>query len=442
MRSARAIRPPSLREAPRLAHQRLLLCTYGSRGDVEPFIALAKGLQAAGHQVLLATSERFCDFAQEHGVPFYPMSDASLALITSPDGRAMLEGGTGWCRRIAAGVRLSRLSGPINDTLMRQTWAAAQAFVPTVIVFHAKLFAAPHIAEKLGIPAYLGALQPMYAATGAFPAMGFPELRIPGYNRLTYALVRRSIGLFRRAVNRFRHAVLNLPPIRSGTDVLFPPGAGGIPVLHAYSGAVLPRPTDWPSDVHITGYWRLESGADYAPAADVAAFLQSGSTPVFIGFGSMTSVDPRALGSLVTAALRKAGRRGIVVNGWAEMEIRPRDGILAIEPTPYPWLFPRMAAVVHHGGAGTTAEGFHAGVPSVICPFFGDQPGWGRLSVALGVGTDPIPRSRLTVDRLAAAITRATTDRNLKENAAVLSARLSAEDGVGRAVRILTGGGK
>lgn len=418
-----------------MSRQRLLLCTYGSRGDVEPFVALAKGFQAAGHQVLLATSERFRTFAEAHSVPFFAMSDAALALIETPDGRAMLEGGAGWGRRIVAGIRLSRHSGPINETLMRQTWDAAKAFSPTAIVFHAKLFAAPHVAEKLGIPAYLGALQPMYVATGTLPAMGFPELPIPGYNQLTYALVRQSIGLFRRAINRFRREVLDLPPVRSGADILFPPGAGTIAVLHAYSGAALPRPADWPSNAHVTGYWRLASGDEHVPSVELAAFLDRGPTPVFIGFGSMTSLDPQALGALVTIALRKAGRRGVVARGWAELEIGDGDDILTIGPTPYGWLFPRMAAVVHHGGAGTTAEGFHAGVPCAICPFFGDQPGWARLSVKLGVGTDPVPRHHLSSDHLAKAIRAATSEPRLRRNATRLAAALHREDGVATAVR-------
>ncbi|WPZ35009.1 glycosyltransferase [Thalassobaculum sp. OXR-137] len=401
-------------------------------------MALAKGLQAAGHTVLLATSERFRSFVEEHDVAFFGMSDAALALIETPDGRALMEGGAGWWQRIGAGIRLSRRSGPVNETLMRQTWAAAQAFGPTAIVFHAKLFAAGHVAEKLGIPAFLGALQPMYAATATAPAMGFPSLPVPGYNRLTYWLVRRSIGLFRRAIDRFRREALDLPPVRAGADVLFPPGAGTIAILHAYGSAVLPRPDDWPPHAHVTGYWRLEPAPDYAPPPELADFLDGGPAPVFIGFGSMTSLDPTALGTLVTAALRKAGRRGVVARGWAHLQVGDGDDVLAIDPTPYGWLFPRMAAVVHHGGAGTTAEGFHAGVPSVICPFFGDQPGWARLSHALGVGTEPVPRDRLTADRLAAAIVRATEDPILRENARALGARLRAEDGVARAVRIVT----
>ncbi len=417
--------------------RRILICTYGTRGDVEPFVALSKKLQTAGTEVLLATSERFEAFARENGVPFLAMSDESLAAIESPDGRAMLEGGAGLRRRIAAGIRLARRSGPINAALMAEVWSAAQNFAPDAIVYHSKLFAAPHVAEKLGVPAFLGALQPMLVPTSVFPAMGIPPLEFPGYNRLSYKLVNASFGALRKSVNRFREETLGLRPIKSARVVPFPPGAGTIPVLHAHGSAVLPRPRDWPEHAHVTGYWRLAPAADFTPPAELATFLDSGPAPVFVGFGSMTSMNPRALGTLVAGALRQAGQRGVVARGWAELELEGGDDVIAIPPVPYSWLFPRMAAVVHHGGAGTTAEGFHAGVPTLICPFIGDQPGWARLSVELGVGAQPVKRSRLTQDRLAAAITEVTGNPGLRENAALLAARLAEEDGVSNAVDII-----
>lgn len=422
-----------------MSPRRALILTYGSRGDVEPFLALAKGLRAAGLDVLFATSERFRDFVEDRDVAFFPLSDASLAAIETPDGRAMLEGGQGLVRRIAAGVRLARRSGPINDELMRQCWEAATGFSPDVIVFHAKLFAAPHIAEKLNIPAFLGALQPMYVPTRAFPALGLPHLPFPGANRLTYALVQRSIGAFRGRINRFRGECLDLPPIRHGRDVLAPPGAGPIPVLHAFSPQIIPRPDDWPATASITGSWRLDKARGYAPPEPLRSFLERRAPPVFVGFGSMTSVDGAALGRLVTNALQKAGQRGIVAKGWAELEIDADETIIAIPPVPYDWLFPRMAAVVHHGGAGTTLEAFQAGVPSVICPFFGDQPGWARLAADLGVATPPIPRRNLTEDRLATAIEEAVTSERLRDNARRLAALLRQEDGVAKAVEIIAG---
>ncbi|AQZ53438.1 glycosyltransferase [Martelella mediterranea] len=418
--------------------RKVLICTYGTRGDVEPFLALAHGLKEAGFDVALATSSRFRAFVESHGVAFFPMSDTSLAALESPDGKTMLEGDSGLLPRITAGIRLSRRSGAIQDGLMRETFAAAIDFPPDLIVFNAKLFAAPHVAEKLGVPAFLGMLQPMLVPTAAFPAMGLPNLPLPGYNRFTYVLVRKSIGSFRRRMNRFRHEVLDLPPVRNGSAVLFPPGAGNIGVLHAYSSGVLPRPRDWPESARVTGYWRLDDGRGYTPPPDLAAFLDRGEPPVFIGFGSMPSGDARALARLAAAALRKAGRRGVIAKGWAGLDVEGSDDIIAIPPVPYAWLFPRMAAVVHHGGAGTTAEGLHAGVPCVICPFFGDQRGWAQLSAALGVGVAPLPRRRLTEDSLAAAIAEAVTNTLLRDNAENLAARLRRENGVKTAVEIIT----
>ncbi|GAB5373742.1 MAG: glycosyltransferase [Acuticoccus sp.] len=417
--------------------RRVLILTYGSRGDVEPFIALAGGLRARGHTVFLATSERFRALVEGHNVPFIAMSDASLAAIESPDGKAMLEGGRGPLRRLAAGARLARRAGPINDALMRQSLAAADAASPDLIVFNIKLFAAPHIAEKRGIPAVLAALQPMVVPTRAFPAMGLPRLAVPGTNLLSYRLVHASIGAYRSAVNRFRLGCLGLPPVRHRRAVLFPPGAGTIPVLHAHSRHVLPPPDDWPSHAHVTGYWRLRSSAADALPQELVDFLAAGPPPVYVGFGSMTSADPARLGRLITGALRRAGQRGVVARGWANLEVDAGADIIAIPPVPHDVLFPKMAAVVHHGGAGTTAAGFHAGVPSVICPFFGDQPGWARLSAALGVGTKPMTRRQLSEEALGAAIAEAVSSPALAANARTLAARLHAEDGVADAVRLL-----
>lgn len=412
--------------------RRALVLTYGTRGDVEPFLALAKGLQAAGFSVLFATSVRFAGFVKAHGVPFFGLADASLAAIDSADGRTMMEGGAGPLARLAAGLRLARRAGPVNEALFAECCTAADAARPDIIVHHAKLFAAPHIAEARGIPAVLGTLQPVIVPTRAFPPMGLPAVPLPGANRLAYSLVTASFGAFRGAINRLRRDSLGLPPIRRRREIPFPPGAGAIPVLHAYSPHVLPRPDDWPPQAHVTGYWRLPS-EDALPNA-VTRFLADGPPPVFLGFGSMTSGDPDGLARILAEALRRAGRRGILARGWADLALPPSPDILTIPPVPYAALFPRMAAVVHHGGAGTTAEAFHAGVPQVICPFFGDQPGWARRAAELGVAVPPLPRRRLDPARLAAAITAATTTPALRHAATRLAADLAGEDGVAIAV--------
>ncbi len=412
----------------------ILILTYGTRGDVEPFIALGCGLAETGHKVTFCTAERFGDWVTGFGLAFEPMSNASLDMIDTPDGKTMLEGASGLINRITAGMRLARAAGPINETMSKDAWAAAQSSNPDIIVYHPKVMAAPHIGEALGLPLVMGLLQPMIVPTREFPPTGLPRLGIPGYNRLAYKLVSLSYSAFRKSINRVRTGLLDLAQLRSGRDVLLPRGAGTIKVLHAISPRVVPRPADWPPEAVMAGYWPLAPDENYTPPDKLALFLGAGAAPVYVGFGSMTVRDPEALLRLVVAALKAANVRGVIASGWAGLDMDETEDVITIPAVPHSWLFPRMAAVVHHGGAGTTAQGFRAGVPCVVCPFFGDQPGWAETSVALGVGAPPVPRKKLTVERLARSIGVAVNDVAMRERALQLARDLQAEDGVALAV--------
>ncbi len=414
-------------------HANILIMTYGTRGDVEPFVALALRLRDRGHMPTLATAEQFMPWITSFGLDGAPLTNALLDLIHSKDGKTALAGDTGLMSRMAAGIRLARKSAPINAQLCVDAWAVAQEMKPDLILYHPKVIAAPHIAEAQGIPAVLGILQPMIVSTSAFPAMGMPELPLPGYNRLSYRIVEMSFAAYSKSVNAFRADVLDLPPIRRARDVLMPLGAGDIPRLHAVSPHVISRPDDWPDNARMTGYWELPVNPNYTAPKPLAEFLAAGDLPVYVGFGSMTTRDPEALGRLVVEALRLAGVRGVIGSGWAGIAAET-DEAIAIGEVPFSWLFPRMAAVVHHGGAGTAAAGFRAGVPTVICPFFGDQPGWAARSRALGVAAPPVPRKRLTPESLAESIAIALRDPAIKRRAQNLAADLESENGTATAV--------
>jgi sterol 3beta-glucosyltransferase len=329
-----------------------------------------------------------------------------------------------------------RKSGPIQRRLVADGWAVAEAARPDAIVFHPKLSASAHYAEKLGVPAVLAALFPLFLPTGAFPNPGLPVLGhgrlAQTYNRTTHRLVMRLATLFERRFFRPWRAEHGLPdaPIRTAhrTD------GRRISILNAWSPHVAPPPPDWPADAHPTGYWFLDREDRWTPPDSLARFLNDGPPPAYVGFGSMAGRRPEQTTRTVLEALARTGMRGVLARGWGGLS--PTDvphTVHLIDAVPHDWLFPRVAAVVHHGGAGSTAAGLRAGRPTVVCPFFGDQPFWGRRVQELGVGPAPMSQRTLTPEKLATAL-REATSAAVQAKAERLGAAIRAEDGVGRAV--------
>jgi UDP:flavonoid glycosyltransferase YjiC (YdhE family) len=210
-------------------------------------------------------------------------------------------------------------------------------------------------------------------------------------------------------------------------------------ILYGYSPSLLPKPFDWDARKHVTGYWFLDIKTEWQPSPSLVDFIESGSPPVYVGYGSMKNRNPEETLSLVIGALKRARQRGIYFTGKDDVRTeKVIDNIFFAKSIPHDWLFPRMAAVVHHGGAGTTAGGLRAGVPSVITPFFADQPFWAHLVYKRGAGTKPILRKNLTVENLADSITKAVTDVDIRKRAAALGECIRTEDGVGNAVKIIS----
>jgi len=413
----------------------VLILAIGSRGDVQPYVALGQGLRRAGHRVVLATSPRFRTMVEDHGIGWAFLSDDLVALVESPDGRGAFEDMGGIVTGVRAARRLFRQAEAIQHDLVRDGWSAARDVRPDVIVFHPKMLAGAHYAEALGVPAVLAAVFPQLVPTATMPGVGFPDWPLgPLYRRLTNGVVLGIAGaLGRRYYGPWREAQ-GLPKRSAG--LLTAPDGSPLPVLFGHSRHVVPDPPDWPPGVAATGFWFLDDDAPWTPPPALEAFLAAGEAPVYVGFGSMAGRDPARTTRLVVEALARAGVRGILASGWGGLAAGdlPPD-VFALDEAPHAWLFPRVAAVVHHGGAGTTAAGLRAGRPTVICPFFGDQPFWGRRVEALGVGSAPVPQKRLTAERLAAAIREVTTSDAIRRRAAALGEAIRQEDGTGEAVR-------
>lgn len=418
---------------------RIFIATFGSRGDVEPFLALGLGLKRAGHEVVLCTARRFEGWIADYGLEARAVSDDLLDLMDTEDGRTIMDPAGRPLSAMRAGLRVNKAAGPINERMMREYWAAAQDFSPDVILFHAKVLAAPHIAEKLGAKPILAALQPMLVPTGAFPAAGVPALPLGGwFNRLTFKAVAAGYGAYANAIDRFRREALALAKAPKTMWAMRDAAGNPIPVLHGFSRHVVPHPDDWPEYAHVNGYWMLPDAPDWTPPGDLAAFLEAGPAPVFFGFGSIAGRDPQGLAQTIVAALEKTGQRGVLATGWGGLQPDAvPDTVFVLKNAPYSWLFPRVAAVIHHGGAGTTAAGLAAGRPTLVCPFFGDQGFWGARVHALGAGPKPIAQKALTRQRLASAVRRVTSDRAMQAAAGAIGEALRREDGVSETVALI-----
>jgi sterol 3beta-glucosyltransferase len=419
-----------------MTFMQIAIIAMGTRGDVQPYIALGKGLKAAGHFVRLITHQNFERLVRSHGLEFYPVKGNVQEVMESPEIRKLLEQGN----FLAINAYTAKIVQDAAIDWARDGILACHG-VDLIIAGVGGLYLALSLAEKLNLP-FLQAYIFPFTPTKAFPAIVLPQSisRLGGtVNRLSHHLFRQMMWQgFQKADRLARQQVLNLSPA-SFWEPYNSPILRQYPTLYGFSSAVISPPPDW-KNTQVTGYWFLDETTDWTPPDSLMRFLDSGSPPVYIGFGSMGSRKPAETADLVLAALERTGQRGILSSGWGGLsqENLP-DTVHMVDSVPHSWLFPRVAAVVHHGGAGTTAAGLRAGVPSIVIPFFGDQLFWGQRVEKLGVGTTPIPRKLLTIELLAQAIHRAVTDPEIGQRAASLGATIRAEDGVACAVAVIEG---
>jgi UDP:flavonoid glycosyltransferase YjiC (YdhE family) len=412
----------------------ITIVTVGSRGDAQPYVALGQALAARGHRVTVATHETFRGMVTGRGLAFELISGDPRAVLASESADRWLS--TGGVRDMVGAVRrFAREARPIADALLGDFWRVTAG--ADVIVYSAVAVACRQVARARGVPSVAAFLQPLHA-TSAFPAIGLPSsLRLGGaFNLSTYAVVDSIVWrLFRQQVDDWRRSALGLGPLSAPTS---DPADWHVPAVYGFSPAVMPPPADWRRDVVVTGYWVLEPEADWQPPAVLGDFLAAGPPPVAIGFGSMTPHHAERLTGIALDALRQSGQRGILLGGWGALGMSVQtDDVLTMHECPHEWLFPRTAAVVHHGGAGTTGASIRGGTPSILVPLGFDQPFWASRVVALGVGPRSVRRRKLTAAWLAAAIRQAVGDQPMRARAAVLGATLRAETGAATAASII-----
>jgi len=416
---------------------RICILTLGSRGDVQPYVALARGLSAAGYDAALCAAPAFRSFVESHGVEWRSFDTGDpRAMIHSPEAKALVAGMANPVKMVRELVQLIEplLEKGYTEACQSCSDADALLVAPTVLPL------AQALQQMTGVPFAGAFLQPAHA-TREFPSWILPEL--PGWLPFRGALCRLSarfgwellFAVAGRVYDRARQRAFALPPAGNPFRAL---ERERWPTLYGFSPSVVPRPADWGAQVEVTGYWFLERDPRWRPPAGLEDFLAAGPPPICVGFGSMPSQDPVALAREVVRALGLAGRRGILLSGWgglAGVDL-PRS-VFALEAAPHDWLFPRVAAVVHHGGAGTTAAALRAGVPSLVVPFMADQRFWGERVARLGAGPRPFPRRRFSAETFAAALRDLVGNPAHAEGARHAADALAREDGIGRAIAAL-----
>lgn len=418
-------------------NMKVFLNTFGSRGDVQPFIILGKSLKEQGHNVMVCTSSRFESEILENDLEFGYITSEAFSLLEAD--KAILEDSIGIIGLIKTSLKLIKLAKPINKRMIQNAWQAAKIFVPDLVIYHPKALGAVSIAERFDVPAIMLSLIPMLASTAEFPVIGMPNLKIGGwYNRLTYKLVMIGYNSYLKGLNDIRICEMGLNELAKNTGIIAKHDNSLIPIIHAISPHVLKRPKDWPSIYTMSGYITEKQEERYTPPKILKDFLAAGSPPVYVGFGSMSGTNPRRLTEVIVNALCQANVRGIIATGWGGLEtIDLPSSIITIKNTSHAWLFPQVGAVVHHGGAGTTAAGLKAGSPTIVCPFMGDQPFWGDQVFKLGAGLKVSSQKRLTAEELADAIRKVTTDINIMDTAITLGKKIQSEDGVTNVIKTI-----
>ncbi|WP_165367671.1 glycosyltransferase, partial [Phytoactinopolyspora endophytica] len=420
---------------------RALLITHGSRGDVQPFAALAKALNEAGHRVTLVApaasagmAEPYCErVVKIHDGPNVLADDKSV--VNSLESRFRgLRGKVGLITTARKTRRLVRTYLGDIAAMVHDARARGDAEFD-VLVYHVSV-PAHHVAELLGIPSVVMCPQPYWVPTDAFPDPSMPY-RVPGFlNKPSYVASRAVLWAFAGGSAGWREQGLGLE--RRRTDRMRQADGTPTTVLHAFSELLLPAGTRYPEWVHTDGFWFLPSSDGWTPPEHLTRFLEAGPAPVYIGFASSVVSDPAGLGRLVRDAVRKAGTRAVVVGGWSGLTADDLgEEIMFVRDVPFSWLFEQVSAVVHHGGLGTTGTALAAGRPQVVCPSFPDQWWSGRSMHRLGVAPAPISDRALSSSTLAAAITRAVSDPGMAARAKELRDPIRAEDGTGAAVNVI-----
>jgi sterol 3beta-glucosyltransferase len=416
---------------------KIAITTLGTRGDLQPYIALGIGLKAAGHEVLIVSAKNEAAFVQHYGLDFFPLDVDIQKIMEGDDVKGMAKGNNPF-KFIVSHIKGSKKMKQTLVATQKEIWTACQD--ADAIIFHPGMPIGFFIAKQLGKVSILANPFPM-VGTSLYPSILFYTMPRLGkaFNVFTHFILQKLFwSLSKSAIKEFWDANVktkmnfSISPIQQQIE-------SGMPVLNGYSELLFSHSDKWGNNIHTTGSWLVEIEADFIPPNDLVQFIEKAEPPIYIGFGSMKDVESFNITfKMIADALAITKQRAVVALGWSKLnygEAIP-ENIFLIESIPHSWLFPKMKILIHHGGAGTTAAGLTAGKPTIIIPHNADQPAWGLRVYELGVGAIPIKKTKLTAEKLASAISFALQP-SIIANAEKLGVELRKESGVEKAVDVI-----
>ncbi|XP_028091210.1 sterol 3-beta-glucosyltransferase UGT80A2-like isoform X1 [Camellia sinensis] len=415
---------------PDLPPLQIVMLIVGTRGDVQPFVAIGKRLQEFGHRVRLATHSNFKEFVLAAGLEFFPLGGDPKVLVGYmvknkgflPSGPSEIPIQRNQIKEIIFSL-LPACTDPDPDTTV--------PFKVDAIIANPPAYGHTHVAEALNVPLHIFFTMP-WTPTSEFPHPFSRVKQQVGY-RLSYQIVDALIWLgIRDLINEFRKKKLKLRPVTYLSGSYSSPD---VPYGYLWCPHLVPKPKDWGPKIDVVGFCFLDLAANYVPPDSLVQWLENGRAPIYIGFGSLPVQEPEEMTNIIVKALQLTGQRGIINKGWGGLGnlAEPKDFVYLLDNCPHDWLFLQCAAVVHHGGAGTTAAGLKAACPTTVVPFFGDQPFWGERVHARGIGPPPIPIEEFSLEKLVNAI-HFMQDPMVKQCAIELAKAMENEDGASGAV--------
>lgn len=405
----------------------ITILTFGSRGDVQPFLPLSLGLMSRGHKVILAAPARFKALVEEHGITFF-----SLAGDPEELSRRLNEAGYNFIKLVN---ELMIHAVDIGAEMMRQVDKACSD-ADLIIHTFAHAVGAHTLAREKNIPDIHIQTFPMFTPTGDYPNISMPNLGNRFLNRLSHTGSLKITELTSQIGFEQVRRRAGLPKRKLYTPFKDTPHRLPTPILCAWSPSILPPSSDWGSRVHVTGYYYFPYNNSYTPPNELDEFLKLGKRPICVSFGSMVNKDAQKIDEIIRKALSQTGNRGIILSGWGSAGLESSSDFLYLESSPHDWLLPKCKMLIHHGGAGTTSAALRAGIPQVVLPFMADQPFWGSRVHAIGVAPKPIRVNLLSVEKMASAILKAESRAFLERTQAV-GQIIRGEDGVGNAAQLI-----